>query len=197
VPKDTFYNLIEEKKKRIFDAAVQEFSTRRFSEASLNQIVKAAKIPWGSFYQYFNDKEDIYLYMTGEISKDIHEILGNRTFNPNASIFETIIQRAEETLKVGKIKPEYSKIGALTLIDNSQFILQLLRASIEKHIKIIERDKQRGLIKPEIDSEVVIKMINTFVFNEYLYCGFDETRYFKKVEGAIQIIKQGIAVHQD
>ncbi|MEA4925808.1 MAG: TetR/AcrR family transcriptional regulator [Syntrophomonadaceae bacterium] len=195
MPKDTFYNLSEEKKKRILDAAVQEFSTRRFSDASLNQIVKAAKIPWGSFYQYFNDKEDIYLYIMGEISKDIHEIIGG--FNPNASFFETIIQRAEGTLKIGKMRPEYTKIGALTVIDNSEFMLQILSASNAKYIEIIERDKQRGLIKPEIDSEVIIKMIYIFVFNEYLYSGFDETRYLKKVEGAVQILKQGIAVHQD
>ncbi len=50
MPKDTFLNLIEEKKKRIFDAAVREFSTRCFSEASINQIVKNAGIPEGSFY---------------------------------------------------------------------------------------------------------------------------------------------------
>ena len=198
MPKDTFYNLSEEKKKRIFDAAVREFSTRRFSEASINQIVKNAGIPKGSFYQYFADKEDIYLYVGEEMSKDINEIRGNQeAFNSNASFFEIIIQRAKDTLKIGKIRPEYCRIGALTETDNSEFILQLLRASAEKHIKIIERDKQRGLIKPEIDSELVIKMTHTFVFNEYLYSGFDETRYLKKVEGAIQIIKQGIAVNQD
>lgn len=197
MPKSTFFNLSDDKKQRIFDAAVQEFSKRRFSDASINQIVKNAGIPKGSFYQYFADKEDIYLYMAEEISKDIHEILGNRAFNPNASFFEIIIRRAEETIKVDKIRPEYSKIGALTLIDNSEFILQLLRASNGKYIEIIERDKQRGLIKPEIDSAVVIKMIYIFVFNEYLYSGFDETRYLKNVEGAVQIIKQGIAVNQD
>ncbi len=195
MPKDTFYNLSEEKKKRIFDAAVQEFSTRRFSDASLNQIVKAAKIPWGSFYQYFNDKEDLYLYIVEEISKDMHQIIG--AFNPNASFFETIIQRAEGTLKIGKMRPEYTRLGALTVIDNSEFMLQLLRASNEKYIEIIERDKKRGMIKPEIDSDVVAKMIYIFIFNEYLYSGFDEARYLNKVEGAVQILKQGIAVHQD
>ena len=136
--------------------------------------------------------------MMEKVSKDMHETLGIQgAFNPNASFFETIMQRAEGTIKVGKIRPEYTKMGALTVIDNSEFILQLLKASAEKHIKIIERDKQRGLIKPEIDSEVVIKMIDIFIFNEYLYSGFDETRYLKKVEDAIQIIKQGIAVNQD
>ena len=63
MPKETFYNLSEEKRQRIFQAAVSEFASHKFSEASLNRIVKAAKIPWGSFYQYFEDKEDLYLYV--------------------------------------------------------------------------------------------------------------------------------------
>lgn len=193
MPTDTFYNLSEEKKKRIFDAAVQEFSERRFSDASINQIVKNAGIPKGSFYQYFADKEDIYLYMVEEMARDIHEII--EPFDLNASFFENVIQRAEGTIIVGKTRPEYSKIGALTVIDNSEFILQLLRASNEKYIEIIERDKQRGFIKAEIDSEVVIKMIYIFIFNEYLYSGSDETRYLQKVKSAVEIIKQGIAVH--
>ncbi|HPR94614.1 MAG TPA: TetR/AcrR family transcriptional regulator [Syntrophomonadaceae bacterium] len=195
MPKDTFNNLSQEKKKRIFDAAVQEFSVRRFSDASINHIVKNAGIPKGSFYQYFADKEDIYLYMLEGMSKDIHEIIGTQEVsNPKASFFETILQRAEGTIEIGKIRPEYSKIGALTVIDNSEFILQLLRASNQKYIEMIDRDKQRGIIKPEIDSDVVVKMIYIFVFNEYLYSGFDATRYLKKVESAIQILKQGIAV---
>ncbi len=195
MPKDTFHNLSKEKKKRIFDAAVQEFSIRRFSDASINQIVKNAGIPKGSFYQYFADKEDLYLYIAGEMAKDIHEII--EPLNPDASFFETVIHRAKGTVAVGKMRPEYSKIGALTVIDNSEFMLQLLKASNAKYIEIIERDKQRGLIKPEIDSDVVIKMIYIFVFNEYLYSGSDETRYLKSVENAVQIIKEGIAVHQD
>lgn len=198
MPKDTFYNLNDDKKRRIFDAAVQEFSTRRFSEASLNQIVKAAKIPWGSFYQYFADKEDIYLYMLEEISQQKNEILGNeKTLDPDADIFETIIQRTRQSLKLGKIRPEYTDIGMLFEIDNSDFIMQLRITSAEKYIKIIERDKQRGLIKPGIDSELVINMIFTFGLNEYFRCGFDETRYLEKLEGAIQIIKEGIAVQHD
>lgn len=192
MPKDTFNNLSEEKKKRIFDAAIQEFSVRRFSDASINQIIKIAGIPKGSFYQYFANKEDIYLYMVAEMGKDIHGFI--EPFNLNDSFFDLVIQRARGTIKVGKMRPEYAKIGALTVIDNSEFVLGLLRESNQKYVEIIERDIQRGLIKPATDSEVVIKMVYIFVFNEYLYCGSDETRYLQKVEDAVQIIKQGIAV---
>jgi TetR/AcrR family transcriptional regulator len=62
MPKDTFFNLDEAKRNRIFEAAVDEFSQRRFSEASINQVVKNAGISRGSFYQYFQNKEDLYLY---------------------------------------------------------------------------------------------------------------------------------------
>ena len=78
--------------------------------------------------------------MMEEMSKDAHEILGNKeTFNPNASYFETIIQKAKDTLKVGKIRPEYSKIGKLTEIDNSEFILQL-RKSIGQKVHRNDRE---------------------------------------------------------
>lgn len=43
MPKETFNNLSGNKKRKIFEAAVHEFSTRRFSEASINQIVKTAR----------------------------------------------------------------------------------------------------------------------------------------------------------
>ncbi len=58
MPKSTFYNLSDEKKSRIFEAALQEFSVKTFSQASLNQIIKNADIPRGSFYQYFDNKEE-------------------------------------------------------------------------------------------------------------------------------------------
>ncbi|MDF9408000.1 MAG: HTH-type transcriptional regulator SrpR [Pelotomaculum sp. PtaB.Bin013] len=198
MPKDTFYNLSDEKKKRIFDAAVQEFSTRRFSEASLNQIVKAAKIPWGSFYQYFNDKEDIYLYMLEEIGKDKRKnVPYTEALDPDADVFETIIQKSKESLELGRVKPEYTKIGMLMEIDNSEFITKLRVASAEKYMKMIERDKERGLIKPEIDSELVMNMIFTFGLNEYFRSGLDENRYLKKLNDAIKIIKEGISMFKD
>lgn len=198
MPKDTFYNLSDDKKRRIFGAAVQEFSTRRFSEASLNQIVKAAKIPWGSFYQYFNDKEDIYLYMLAEIGKDNRKNASYiDTLDPDADVFETIIQRTKESFELGRGKPEYTKIGLLMEIDNSEFITKLREASAEKYIKMIERDKERGLIKPEVDPELVINMISTFGLNEYFRNELDKERYLRKLNGAIKILKEGIALLKD
>lgn len=63
MPKETFFNLKEEKQARILNAAKEVFKQKSFDKASINEIIKLAEIPRGSFYQYFEDKEDIYAYM--------------------------------------------------------------------------------------------------------------------------------------
>lgn len=57
--KKTFYNLPEEKRQRIIDAILKEFSSSHPEKASINRIIKAANISRGSFYQYFDDKVDL------------------------------------------------------------------------------------------------------------------------------------------
>ena len=44
-------------------AAEREFLENSFEAASINRIIKEAAIPRGSFYQYFEDKKDIFLYI--------------------------------------------------------------------------------------------------------------------------------------
>ena len=60
---ETFLRLPEEKRNRFLDAAWEEFTTTPLKDASINQIVKREKIPRGSFYQYFADKDDLFNYL--------------------------------------------------------------------------------------------------------------------------------------
>lgn len=62
VPKETFFHLTDEKKERIMKAAEKEFATNPLKDASIAMIIKDAEIPRGSFYQYFENKEDLYYY---------------------------------------------------------------------------------------------------------------------------------------
>lgn len=67
MPKQTFFNLPKEKRDRIIAAAKEVFSKNSYEEASINQIVKLAQIPRGSFYQYFEDKDDLYGYLSSQM----------------------------------------------------------------------------------------------------------------------------------
>lgn len=69
LPKQTFFNLPEEKKQILLQSAEKEFSRVPLFEASIANIIKAAGIPRGSFYQYFEGKEDIYFYLLDKMAK--------------------------------------------------------------------------------------------------------------------------------
>ena len=71
MPKQTFYKLPQEKQERLLAAAKREFTQVRYSDASINQIVREAGIPRGSFYQYFEDKKDIFLCFLTEYKKEM------------------------------------------------------------------------------------------------------------------------------
>jgi AcrR family transcriptional regulator len=69
MPTDTFNNLPEEKRNRIINLSIAEFAAHAYKVASISNIVRKAGIAKGSFYQYFEDKKDLYRYMI-QISTD-------------------------------------------------------------------------------------------------------------------------------
>ncbi|MDX9871649.1 MAG: TetR/AcrR family transcriptional regulator [Clostridia bacterium] len=66
MPTKTFFNLPEEKRNKLLEAIHEEFSRVSFEEVSINQIIRMAGIPRGSFYQYFEDKKDMLRYLLSD-----------------------------------------------------------------------------------------------------------------------------------
>lgn len=67
MPTETFLRLPQEKRNRFLDAAWEAFTDVAFADVSINQIVRQAGIPRGSFYQYFADKEDLFFLLMGDV----------------------------------------------------------------------------------------------------------------------------------
>lgn len=60
---EMFENLEEEKKKRIINASLAEFSRKGFKDSSTNVIVSEAGISKGALFHYFGSKENLYQYL--------------------------------------------------------------------------------------------------------------------------------------
>jgi len=199
LPKETFFNLADEKKGRIFNAAVSEFSSKRFSEATINSIIKTALIPRGSFYQYFSDKEDIYLYMLNEIGKEKLSVMGYTMQScTDADFFDTFINMFEAALKWSKTKPDYHRIGMLMLTDESDFIGKLRDLSeqgFQMFKDLVVRDQNKGLIKKDINPAIVIDLIYSanLYLSKSLQKDLSETDLLKRLHQMLAIIKHGIA----
>ena len=77
MPTERFYHLSEKKKEMIREAAVQEFIRVSPEQASINQIVRNAEISRGSFYTYFEDKEDLMRYVFEDLIHQVREFCKN------------------------------------------------------------------------------------------------------------------------
>lgn len=85
---ETFLRLPEEKRLRFLDAAWEEFTRVKFADASINQIIRRAGIPRGSFYQYFMDKEDLFSYLLEDIQIRVVQVFESLLRQTGGDIFQ-------------------------------------------------------------------------------------------------------------
>lgn len=89
MPTQTFYHLPKNKRDTLIQAAKKEFSRVPLHEASIANIIKEAGIPRGSFYQYFESKEDLYYYLLNQVSEKNNAWFIALLKENNGDIFET------------------------------------------------------------------------------------------------------------
>ncbi len=86
----TFKNLSKEKQERILEAAQNEFSRVPFSQAQISNIVREAKIPRGSFYQYFDDPAQLFsillFHLYGKEAKSLSVYLERHAYDLLSSL---------------------------------------------------------------------------------------------------------------
>ncbi|MFD1362876.1 TetR family transcriptional regulator [Lentibacillus salinarum] len=90
MPKQTFFNLPEKKRQTLMRAVEMEFSRVPMYEASIANIVKAADIPRGSFYQYFADKEDAFFFLLDKLSSERKDLFVSLLKQHDGDLVESI-----------------------------------------------------------------------------------------------------------
>lgn len=70
----TFERLPEEKRNRILQAARAEFIRYSYEKTSINRILAEAEVPKGSFYQYFDDKSDLFSCCICDVYKKLIDV---------------------------------------------------------------------------------------------------------------------------
>lgn len=100
MPTLTFYNLKEEKQKKITVAIENELDRVPLEKISINKIIVDASIPRGSFYQYFKDVEDAVQYVVEKYIEDekraIKEILSknnNDIFRDTLELYDYLVDK--------------------------------------------------------------------------------------------------------
>jgi len=201
IPTKTFLNLDQEKQDRIIKASLIEFSERSFEEAKLSNIIKAASIPRGSFYQYFKDKRDLYFYLFKIIQDQKMEFLKDDLLNMEGlSFLELFRTLYKQGIQFANAHPEYIGIGNYLLNSHEQIYDELLgnglKIAKEYYMGYIESDKQKGIIRQDVDSETFADLVLTLTSNiattEFKKDNFNLDSFLVKIDNLINILKKGI-----
>jgi AcrR family transcriptional regulator len=204
IPTQTYFNLSKEKQQRIIDAAVNEFSVRRFQEAKVSNIIKEAKIPRGSFYQYFEDKLDIYKHIFYIIGQRKMEYMTEDLKNPmDLAFFDLFRKLYHIGLEFALGNPKYIKISSLLLAQKDLIYQEVLQENIvialDFYKAMIIRDQELGRMDKNIDPETLANLVINMTMNVTFDSiniddgeKFDEIEYKEKLEKIIYIFEKGI-----
>ncbi|MCB0494878.1 MAG: TetR/AcrR family transcriptional regulator [Cyclobacteriaceae bacterium] len=75
MPSERFHQLKPVKKKTFLRYAYQEFAMHSYEGASVSKLVATMKMAKGSIYQYFQDKEDLYLFLINHAREQLQLLL--------------------------------------------------------------------------------------------------------------------------
>lgn len=165
MPKDTFYNLPLEKRERIVEAALKEFENNSFDQASTNKIIEQSEISKGSFYQYFDDKKDIYKYLIQLMVEAKLKYITPAMQNPfNHDFFEVFHDMNEAGLKFALDQPRFLRVGTRLMQDkNHALYKEIIAENQERAYKVysalVKNAIDRGELRDDIDVEFTARII--------------------------------------
>ena len=155
MPKKTFTNLNEAKKKVLTDAFLKEFSTHTFDDASLSSVVKSLGIAKGSVYQYFEDKQDLFLYLVGICSAKKTEYFENVKRESYPNYWEYFRDLYKKGIRFDLENPQQSHF-LFNLVNNLNspsvkvIFDSLLNNIISEFEKMINHEIELGLFRTDL-----------------------------------------------
>ena len=95
MPTERFHRLPEAKRQAIREAALKEFARVPFDKASINQIIRNADISRGSFYTYFEDKQDVVEFLLRDTFEQMKEVC-KKELDDNGGDYFAMVERMFE-----------------------------------------------------------------------------------------------------
>ena len=207
MPKSTFYNLPDLRKDEITHAAMDEFSKHSYQEASINRICKNAEIAKGSFYQYFEDKLDLYVYLMSKATDEKMATFGNLMHELSQLDFLSQIEALYiKGIEYAILKPKYAELAKRfseeRQMDVKNAILkgQTTRASAFYEM-LIEQAKMKGTLRESVDTRAFAMLISamndsvmTYITETYGTVDYvrDREEILKFAKLQMDILKKGV-----
>jgi TetR/AcrR family transcriptional regulator len=166
---ELFDKLAPEKQEKVFEAAVGEFASKGYRNASMNSLVKAAGISKGSIFQYFKNKRNLFDGVV-EIATDRVKLYLKQVRDDTREL--DFFARLERMLRAGfgfiDRHPMLARIYFHLLQSGeapsgSEGILQLRKQANEFLIDLLREAIERGEIREDLDVERLAFLLNALL----------------------------------
>lgn len=178
MPKETFLKLSNEKQQKVINSAKKEFARVPIQEVSIKNIVEDAGIARGSFYQYFESKEDLLIYIIKENVEELNNKLSEEIQKKNGNLFEIYISIYDNMVEnfVEKDETKLFKQIFENIKSSDESIFKILKEN-DKRMEIADYyesiDKKNLRIKNEREFKIVCRILDVITRNAVI-------RNFKK-----------------
>lgn len=210
MPKPTFLNLPEEKRRTFLKIALAEFADNDYNSASVSKIVEKAGIAKGSLYQYFEDKQDLFLYLLEVSNQEMLEaIRRSPPPDPQAGFFETLRWQMSITVRTAVQYPVQSRLARRAYTSPLPFhdkVLEQARKVRSEHFEaMVKKAQANGELRLDLDPAVASFMVQGLMsdlgpFLQSKFGGSDKKRQGKRRDDWVtrpeveQVFDQVIAV---
>lgn len=164
MPKQTFFNLPDEKRENFLDIALAEFAENDFQSASISRIVATAGIAKGSFYQYFENKEDLYRYLLDLGAQEKAALFNAASPDPTVSVFDYLRQLMRAGVVFELNNPRLGQIGYRAVRSDSlppEFLAQARAGSRAFFAQLVAQGKSQGSIDTAVDEDLAAFIFST------------------------------------
>jgi len=158
---EVFKNMDDDKRDKIINSALEEFSKNNFDKASTNNIVKKANISKGLLYHYFGSKKKLYEYLQEFVIKTTIEEIEQKTDWNVSDIFTRIKDISIIKLKLCNKYPYILQFSTIVFKDKSvEEIKKITEAfSPELYQKVYSYNIDYNKFKEGIDISKAINII--------------------------------------
>ena len=179
--------------RKLLDAAEAEFGERGFHDASISGITRRAGTALGSFYTYFDTKDDVFRALVRHMSERVRKTVGS-SVGPGLSAFETEEAALASFLNFARDHKEIYRI-----IDEAEFVDP---ASYREHYETtatritarLQAGMDKGEFRTGMEEAHAWALMGMNVFLGLRYGVWSDDRPAKELAAiARSILEQGIA----
>lgn len=175
MPKTTFYNLLKTKQSHILQAAAREFAAHPYDNASISKVTRITGIAKGSFYQYFENKQDLYRTLIEHATEAKLDLINRLpTPGPASDLFDTLKRQFLGTALFELRHPDLAGVLYRAFVEEVPFpetTEELRRRGTTQFFKqLIAQGITHGDVAVWVDPDMAAFMMETvfYQFGKYL-----------------------------